>query len=164
MNYPVNPLLGAVAPPPVAEVQGWVAHRDFPSGKPLLDVSQAVPGYPPDASLTSHLAAAVGDPDSALYTAITGMPALRRALAGHTAALYGGVVETEQVCITAGCNQAFCLAMMALAGPGDEVLLPLPYYFNHRMWLDMLGVTPVYLAFRPEAAPDPAEIARLIVR
>ena len=162
MSYPVNPLIGAVAAPPVAEVQGWIAGRSFPRRKPLLDVSQAVPGYPPDRLLTDHLAAALGEADSSRYTEIHGTPELRRALAGQTAATYGGTVEAAQVAITAGCNQAFCLAVMALAGTGDEVVLPLPYYFNHRMWLDMLGVTPVYLTFRPEAAPDPTEIARLM--
>lgn len=164
MTYPVNPLLGAVATPPVAEVHGWIAGRSFPRRKPLLDVSQAVPGYPPDASLTDHLAAAVGEPDSALYTQITGTPALREALAGQTAALYGGSVAPGEVSITAGCNQAFCLAVMALAGAGDEVILPLPYYFNHRMWLDMLGVKPVYAPFRPEAGgvPEPDALAALI--
>ena len=164
MTYPVNPLLGAVATPPVAEVHGWIEGRRFPPDKPLLDVSQAVPGYPPDPSLTSHLAAVIGELDSALYTEITGMPELRRALAGHTAALYGGVVVPAQVCITAGCNQAFCLAVMGLAAAGDEVILPLPYYFNHRMWLDMLGVKPVYLPFRADAGgvPEPAALAALI--
>ena len=164
MTYPVNPLLGAVASPPVAAVQGWIAGRRFPSEKPLFDVSQAIPGYPPDPSLTHHLAATVGDPDVSLYTEIRGTPELRQALAGHTAALYGGAVEAAQVCITAGCNQAFCLAIMALAGPGDEIILALPYYFNHRMWLDMQGVRPVYLPFRPEAGglPDADEMAKLI--
>ena len=164
MTYSLNPLLGAVAAPPVAEVHGWIAGRRFPPEKPLLDVSQAVPGYPPDGSLTDHLASIVGDPESALYTDITGTPALRQALAGHTAALYGGVIEPARVCITAGCNQAFCLAMMALAGAGDEVILPLPYYFNHRMWLDMLGVRPTYMPFRPETGgiPDADELAGLI--
>ncbi len=164
MTYPVNPLLGAVATPPVAEVHDWIAGRSFPPGKPLLDVSQAVPGYPPDRSLTDHLAAVIGEPDSALYTQITGTPALRETLAGHTAALYGGSVAAHEVSITAGCNQAFCLAVMALAGAGDEVILPLPYYFNHRMWLDMLGVKPVYAPFRPEAGgvPDRHAVAALI--
>ena len=37
---------------------------------------------------------------------------------------------------------------MALAAAGDEVILPLPYYFNHRMWLDMLGI-----AAAPSALP-----------
>ncbi len=164
MPYAVNPLLGAVAPPPVAEVYGWISGRDFPADKPLLDVSQAVPGYPPDEALTAHLAEAVRQPQTALYTDIEGRPELRSALADHTAALYGGAVEAAEVSITAGCNQAFCLAITALAGPGDEVILPLPYYFNHRMWLDMMGVTPVYLPFRPErdGVPEAAEAAALI--
>ncbi len=104
MTYPVNPLLGAVATPPVAEVHGWIAGRRFGPEKPLLDVSQAVPGYPPDKALTDHLAVLVGEPGSALYTDIAGTPELRSALAGHTAALYGGPVEASEVCITAGCN------------------------------------------------------------
>ena len=164
MPYAINPLLGAVAPPPVAEVHGWIAGRDFPADKPLLDVSQAVPGYPPDEALTDHLAKAVAEPATALYTDIEGTPELRAALAAHTAALYGGAIEAAEVAITAGCNQAFCLAITALAGPGDEVILPAPYYFNHRMWLDMMGVAPVTLAFHPErdGVPDAAEAAALI--
>jgi aspartate/methionine/tyrosine aminotransferase len=49
--------------------------------------------------------------------------------------------------------------MMTLAEAGDEVILPLPYYFNHQMWLDMLGIRAVHLAFRPDrgGVPDPAE-------
>ena len=46
--------------------------------------------------------------------------------------------------ITAGCNQAYCLATLALAKAGEEVMVPLPYYFNHQMWLDGLGVQAVH--------------------
>jgi aspartate/methionine/tyrosine aminotransferase len=86
---------------------------------------------------------------------------LREALATDIAARYGGPVAPEQVSITAGCNQAFCLAMLALAAAGDEVILPLPYYFNHRMWLDMQGIRAVPLPFRPErgGVPDPQDAA-----
>lgn len=164
MSYVTNPLLGAVAPPPVAEVYGWIDGREFPPDKPLLDVSQAVPGYPPDAALTDHLAGLVSDPATSLYTDIHGVMPLRTALAAHTAALYGGAIEPGEVAITAGCNQAFCLAIMALAAPGDEVILPVPYYFNHRMWLDMQGVTPVYMPFHEDqgGVPDPADVAALV--
>jgi aspartate/methionine/tyrosine aminotransferase len=53
---------------------------------------------------------------------------------------------------------------MALAGPGDEVVLPLPYYFNHQMWLDMQGIRALHLSFRPErgGVPDPADAAARI--
>ena len=46
---------------------------------------------------------------------------------------YGVPLSADRVAITAGCNQAFCVALAALAGPGDEVLLPVPYYFNYQM-------------------------------
>ncbi len=53
---------------------------------------------------------------------------------------------------------------MTLAAAGDEIILPLPYYFNHRMWLDMLGIAAVHLPFRPDrgGVPDPDEAAALI--
>ena len=141
-----------------------MAGRAFPADKPLLDVAQAVPGYPPDAALTAHLGEIVGRPETARYTDIQGTRALRTALAGQTGAIYAAPVEPAQVCITAGCNQAFCLATMALAGAGDEVILPAPYYFNHQMWLDMLGVTAVHLPFNAErgGVPDAADAAALI--
>ena len=47
MSYRTNARLAAVAEPPIAEAHGWIAGRRFPAEKPLIDVAQAVPGYPP---------------------------------------------------------------------------------------------------------------------
>ena len=159
-----NPLLSAVAAPPIAEAQNWIADRDFPADRPLIDLAQAVPGYPPPPALTDHLARIIGDPATARYTEIEGIGPLRAALAADIGALYGAAVMPEQVIVTAGCNQAFCLAMMALAASGDEVILPLPYYFNHQMWLEMQGIRAVHLPFRPDrgGVPDPEAAAALI--
>jgi aspartate/methionine/tyrosine aminotransferase len=164
MAYPVSPLVAAAIEPPVAEAKAWIAGREFPPDKPLLDLAQAEPSYPPADSLTEHLAALVKRPETARYTAIAGIRPLRAALAAHLSAAYDGAVEPEQCFITAGCNQAYCLAIMALARAGDEVILPVPYYFNHQMWLDMLGVRAVHLGFRPDRAgvPDPQDAAALI--
>jgi aspartate/methionine/tyrosine aminotransferase len=164
MPYRPNPLLAAVAEPPIAEAYGWIKGRQFPADKPLIDVSQAVPGYPPPKALTDHLAACVGEPAMARYTDIEGLPELRTALAADIVALYGGAIEAEQIVITAGCNQAFCLATLALAKEGDEIILPLPYYFNHQMWLEMQGIRAVHLPFRPErgGVPDPDDAASRI--
>jgi len=166
MSYRLNGKLREVAEPPIAEAQGWLRGRVFPRDKPLIDVAQAVPGYPPPAALTDHLAGLVGRPETARYTEIEGVPALRQALAEHMSGFYGAPIAADEVAITAGCNQAFCLAVMALAGAGDEVILPLPYYFNHRMWLDMLGIATVALPFRPDrgGVPDPREAAERITR
>ena len=118
-----------------------------------------MPADPPAEALTAHLAEAVRRPETARYTPIVGRDDLRGALAAALSEAYGGRVTRDQVAITAGCNQAFCLALMSLAGPGDEVLLAAPSYFNYQMWLEMLGVAPVYLPFRPERSgvPDPAD-------
>ncbi|MGF6228422.1 aspartate/methionine/tyrosine aminotransferase [Inquilinus ginsengisoli] len=165
----LNPLLAAVAAPPIAEAQRWVEGRFFPADRPLIDLAQAVPGYSPPEALTAHLAERLRDPAVHRYTAILGLPALRAALAARFARYYGGAIgpapiTSANVAITAGCNQAFCLTMAALARPGDQVVLPLPYYFNHRMWLDATGIEALHPAFRPDAGgvPDVDEVARLV--
>ena len=163
-NYRFNPLLAAVAEPAIAEAQGWIAGRGFPKDKPLIDVCQAVPGYPPPPALTERLARLVTEPTTSRYTDICGLPKLRESLAADLNGFYGAAVAPEQVMITAGCNQAFCLAMMSLAQAGDEIIMPAPYYFNYEMWLQMLGIRLVPLGFRPDAGgePDLAEAERAI--
>jgi aspartate/methionine/tyrosine aminotransferase len=52
--------------------------------------------------------------------------------------------------------------MATLAGPGDAVLLPVPWYFNHKMWLDMVGIAAVPLPCGPDMAPDPDAARRLM--
>ncbi len=164
MTLIANPDVVAVVEPPIAEAKAWVDGRAEVQGKPLLDCCQAVPSYPPDETLRAHLADRVRTFAAAQYTEIAGIPALREALASHFSGFYGGPVGPENVLITAGCNQAYCLATMALAQRGDEVILPLPYYFNHQMWLDSLGIKAVHLPFRADrdGVPDPIEAAARI--
>ena len=164
MKFRFNPLLAATEPPPIPEVQSWVADRPAAAGLPLIDLLQAVPDYPPDAGLTAYLAEKVRDARISLFTPIEGTPALREAFAADIDITYGARVGPEQVCITAGCNQAFYAAMIALAKTGENILLPTPYYFNHRMTLDMLGIEARLLPAREgsDFVPDPAEAETLI--
>jgi hypothetical protein len=130
----------------------------------LLNLCQAVPSYEPAEALQSEIARLAHDPATHLYTDIHGIPELRSALAQHMAADYRGHIHQENVSITSGCNQAFCVAIMAVAQRGDNVVLPVPYYFNHQMWLDMLGVekrlVPAFAEGR--AYPLPEDAAALI--
>ncbi|SLN11282.1 aminotransferase [Oceanibacterium hippocampi] len=162
--FAMNPMVAGAIEPPIAEADGWLDGLVPDPARPILPMAQAVPAYPPPDDLLDDLAARIRRPGSSRYTAITGVPDLRAALAGHMQDEYGGVLQAANVLISAGCNQAFCLAISALAGPGDEVILPLPYYFNHQMWLDMQGIVARYLPFRPDrgGVPDPAEAALLI--
>ena len=148
-----NPLVGAVITPPVAEAREWISGRTFPADEELLDLAQAVPSYAPAEALARHVATVAVEPATSLYSDILGTLELRAAFARHLGADYEASVNTENVAITSGCNQAYCVAVSALAGPGDEIILPVPYYFNHVMWLQMQGIEPVYLPFdaeRPE--------------
>lgn len=164
-THPIaNPLLAAVEPSPIGETKRWVLGRTFPADRPLIDLSQAVPGYPPALELRQHLGKLLLDPTLHGYTPILGVSALREQYAAHLSSFYGAPVNPGEVGITSGCNQAFCLALMSLAKAGDQVILPRPHYFNHDMWMRMLGVEPVSLDFRPGsgAVPDAADAAKLI--
>ncbi|MDA0341896.1 MAG: aminotransferase [Proteobacteria bacterium] len=164
MSLSVNPDVIRAIDPPIAEAQSWIVGRDFTPENPLLDMAQAVPSYPPAEILRDHLASRVAKFETAQYTPIAGIAPLRSALAGHMSQVYGGVIGPENVLISAGCNQAYCLAILALARAGDEVILPVPYYFNHMMWLQMQGISAVALPFRADRGgiPDPEEAAGLI--
>jgi len=161
--HPLNPAVAATLPPPVMEARRWLRETPLPAGLPLLNLSQAAPVDPPPAAMRAAMARAVeGDPAVHLYGPVLGQPELRAALAERTAAIYGGRVGAAQVAITSGCNQAFCAAISTLAGPGDAVILPAPWYFNHSMWLSMQGIEAVALPTGADLLPDPDDCARRI--
>jgi aspartate/methionine/tyrosine aminotransferase len=139
MRFAFNPDLVDTATPPIPAAKAWLQAYDGRHGPPI-DLSQAAPGQPPPQALLSRAAEAAGQPDSARYGPIQGDMALRTALAADIRLAYGGDVTADDVAITTGCNMAFVVAMMALAKAGDAVLLPTPWYFNHAMTLEMLGV------------------------
>ncbi len=157
------PRTAATFAPPVMEARRWLDGVTFPPDRPLINVSQAAPVAPPPEPLRAAMAEAVrASPDVHLYGPVLGLPELRAALAEETARLYGSPVRADQVAITAGCNQAFCAALATLCTEGDEVILPTPWYFNHTMWLQMSGITPVPLPTGADLLPDPERAAALI--
>ncbi|WP_298835480.1 aminotransferase [uncultured Roseobacter sp.] len=149
--------------PPVMEARRWLDGVEFPPGRALINVSQAAPVDPPVDGMRQAMAdAALTRDDAHLYGPVLGMPALREGLADRTAAIYKGSVSAAQVAITSGCNQAFAATISTLCTEGDEVILPTPWYFNHKMWLDMAGVRSVPLPTGAALLPDPQAAAVLI--
>jgi len=145
---------------PITVTYALLEHR--PNGRQLLDLAQAAPQYPPAPEVAEHIAAVGRSARGAEYVEIAGLPSLREALAIELSGAYRGRVDADNVVITAGCNQAFCLATAALAEPGDEIVLALPYYFNHDMWLRMNGIVPRYLEPGPDLVPS-ADAAESLV-
>ena len=124
---------------------------------------QAVPAHLPPQSLRDYLGEAIIKGEGASYTDIRGILPLREALANNIESRYRGNVNADDIIITAGCNQAFCSVIDTLCQPGDEVIIPLPSYFNHLMWLSIRGVKPRFVSFDAKTAvPDPQQAATLI--
>ncbi len=150
-----NPHLAETAAPPVMEARRWLSETRLPEGLPLLNLSQAAPVDPPPERLRRAMAAALADGAEAhLYGAVLGDAALRQRIAEDWSEIYAAPIAPAEVAVTAGCNQAFCAAVATLCAPGDAVLLPVPWYFNHKMWLDMSGVRAVPVPCGPGLLPD----------
>jgi aspartate/methionine/tyrosine aminotransferase len=137
------------------EAQHWVRETSFPADRPLLNLSQAAPVDPPPQTLCQAMAeAALNDPGAHIYGPVMGDTELREEIARRWSMVYGARIDTPEVCITAGCNQAFCTAVATLCGPGDAIMLPVPWYFNHKMWLDMSGIEAVLIPCDEAMLPD----------
>jgi aspartate/methionine/tyrosine aminotransferase len=128
----------------------------------LLDLAQAAPSYPPALEVVDQVSKVAQEPDGAAYVPAPGLPRLRDAFAADLSRAYRSSVGSDQMVITAGCNQAFCLVAQSLTEPGDEVIEALPYYFNYDMWLRMNGVVPRYLEPGPGLVPTPEAAEALI--
>ena len=145
MTNRINANIVNAIDPPIDEVNSWLAGRKFTDEKPLLNLAQAVPSYAPSKELTNFMAERVQLFETAQYGPVSGNDNLKAALANHMTEIYGGSIYSDNILISAGCNQAFCLASMALAKAGDEIILTTPYYFNHQMWLEMQDIKTVHL-------------------
>ena len=151
MNFNPNVLDCAAAP--IAEAWSWVKN---PGSDRLIDMCQAVPAHLPPQSLRDYLGEAIKNGEGATYTDIRGIQPLREALAANISARYETGLDADDIMITAGCNQAFCSVIDALCDKGDEVISPLPCYFNHNIWLSIRGISQKYMSFAPQpAVPDP---------
>ncbi|MBB6181695.1 aminotransferase [Pseudorhizobium flavum] len=158
-----NPLVEKLAPPPVPSVFAWGRAYDGSRG-PLIDLSQAVPGYPPHPDMLALLGDMASSTAYCGYGPIEGDADLRRAYAEHVSQVYGATLTPENIHVTSGCNEAFASAAMTVAGPGQTVLMTNPFYFNHDTTLAMMGVKMRTVACRPEDGflPKPDTIAAAI--
>ena len=149
--------------PPVMEARRWLDGVVHPADRPLLNVSQAAPvDAPPQPMLEAMAQIVLTDAAAHLYGPVLGLPDLRAEVAARWSRDYGGTVTPDHVAITSGCNQAFAAAIATLCAEDDEVILPVPYYFNHAMWLDMSGVRTIPLQTGEGLIPSAADAAALI--
>ncbi|TDK39627.1 aminotransferase [Rhizobium deserti] len=152
-----------LSPPPVPAVAAWGRAYDGKQG-PLIDLSQAVPGYPAHPDMLRLLGETASSLAFTGYGPIEGETKLRQAYAEHFSEVYGASLGMSNIHITSGCNQAFICAAMAVAGPGDTVLMTEPFYFNQETTLTMMGVRTAFVPCAAENGflPDLLDIEKAI--
>jgi aspartate/methionine/tyrosine aminotransferase len=160
---PLSPRIRATFAAPIPTAKAWANRYDGRSG-PTIDLTQAVPGYPTHPDLAAKLAEGAESPIQARYGTIDGDESLRAALAGDINRVYGADIGAGDVAITAGANLAFTMALTVLCGVGDQVMLPVPWYFNNAMAVTMQGLEVLPLPCRAEDGfvPDPDVAASLM--
>jgi aspartate/methionine/tyrosine aminotransferase len=113
------------------------------SGRHIISLAQAVPGFPSPASASRSATSALSQPGVDRYTADAGLPELREAVSKWLGNIGGGSVAPEHLMVTSGANQAFMLAALTILQPGDTAILASPFFFNHEMALQAASVTPL---------------------
>jgi aspartate aminotransferase len=84
------------------------------------------------------------------YTAVTGIPPLKDAICAWTAKTRGWAPEPKNVCVSVGAKHVLFNLALALYEPGDEVVIPKPYWVTYPEQVKMLGATPVLVDTREE--------------
>jgi aspartate/methionine/tyrosine aminotransferase len=113
------------------------------AGRPVVGFGAGQPDFPTPGYIVEAAKAACEERSNHGYTPASGQPALREALAEKTARDSGYRVEPSQVVVTNGGKQAVYNAFAALCDPGDEVLLPAPYWTTYPESIGLGGGVPV---------------------
>ena len=123
-----------------------------------INLGQGFPDTDGPASLLADVAANVTGGVNQ-YPPGPGVPALRTAVAEHQKRFYGQDVDPDHVLITTGATEAIAAAVLALCGPGDEVVTFQPYYDSYAATIALSGATLRAVALRPPTfAFDPDEL------
>jgi aspartate aminotransferase len=116
------------------------------AGEDVIGFGAGEPDFPTPDDIVKAAIAACSDPASHKYTPTPGLPELRSAIAAKTARDSGYAVEAANVLVTNGGKQAVYNAFASLLDPGDEVLLPAPYWVTYPEAIALAGGTPVEIA------------------
>ena len=115
------------------------------AGHDVIGFGAGEPDFPTPAHIVEAAVEAVRDPKNHRYTPTAGLPELREAVAAKTLRDSGLVVEASQVLITNGGKHAITNAFTALIDPGDEVIVPGPYWTTYPEAAALCGAVPVEL-------------------
>ncbi|MGV8895276.1 MAG: pyridoxal phosphate-dependent aminotransferase [Rhodoglobus sp.] len=112
-------------------------------GRPVISYAAGEPDFATPSNIVDAASRAVLDPKNHRYTPAAGLPELREAIAAKTLRDSGWDVTASQVIVTNGGKQAVYQSFATLLDPGDEVLLPAPYWTTYPEAIQLAGGVPV---------------------
>jgi len=113
------------------------------AGRPVIGFGAGEPDFATPAPIVEAAAQAAHEPKNHRYTPTSGLPELRDAIAAKTARDSGFAISPSQVLVTNGGKQAVYQAFATVLDPGDEVLLPAPYWTTYPEAITLAGGVPV---------------------
>jgi aspartate/methionine/tyrosine aminotransferase len=113
------------------------------AGRPVIGFGAGEPDFPTPAYIVEAAVAAAQDPANHRYSPAGGLPVLREAIAAKTLRDSGYAIDPRDVLVTNGGKQAVYQAFATLLDPGDEVLLPAPYWTTYPEAVRLAGGVPV---------------------
>ena len=132
-------------------------------GDDIVNLASGDPDLPTPTHISEAAVAAI-EGGQTHYTPKNGLPALRDAIAGHMLRTVGLDYTPEEICVTAGVQEAMVSCFLALTCAGDEVLVPAPTYLSYHKQTALAGSTCVEVESRAEFdfVVQPADIEAAI--
>lgn len=119
-----------------------------------ISLGQGVVYYGPPENAFTKLQAITRDAEIHRYSHTAGLSELRTLISQKLSNENHITVPDDRIVVTAGSNMAFLNALFAITRPGDEIILVVPYYFNHEMAIRMLGCVPILVESGTDYLPD----------
>jgi aspartate aminotransferase len=146
MSQGVNPLpisaLASCVQPSATLAAGATARQLKAEGIQVFDFSLGEPDFNTPEHICRAAYKAMQDGQTH-YTPASGAPELRAAIARLYQKTHGLRCSADQVIISNGAKHSICIALLAVCGPGDEVIIPTPYWVSYSDLVQMTGATPV---------------------
>ena len=129
------------------------------AGKPVLDFTAGEPDFPTPEPVKQAAIQAIRD-NQTRYTPVAGIPELRAAAAAAVNRRRGTAYQPSQTIVTSGTKHALFKVFQTLCQPGDEVVIPAPYWVSFPPLVRLAGATPVIVETREADGflPDPAAL------
>jgi len=138
----ISARVGAIAPSATLAVDAK-AKALKAAGEPVIGFGAGEPDFPTPAAIVDAAVEACRDPRNHKYSPASGLPELRQAIADKTERDSGYGVTPAQVLVTNGGKHALFNTFATLLDPGDEVLLPAPYWTTYPESIALAGGVPV---------------------